>query len=72
MVLKLAFLGSHMAETLIENLWKTLECDVIFAKQRPETLHVALLNLCYMLHIVFIKHISVSAIKTQPQRTTTR
>ena len=31
-VLKLALLASHMAETVIENLWKTSECDVIFAK----------------------------------------
>ena len=38
LVLKLALLSSHMAETLIENLRKTLECDVIFAKQRPQRL----------------------------------
>jgi len=36
-VLKLALLSSHMAETLIDNLQKTSECDVIFAKQRPQT-----------------------------------
>jgi len=34
-VLRLGFLASHMAETLIENLRKTSECDVIFVKQRP-------------------------------------
>ena len=57
MVLKLALLASHMAETLIQNLRKTLECDVNFANQRPQTLHVALFNLCYVFHIIFIKHI---------------
>ena len=30
-ILKLALLASHMAETLIENLRKTSECDIIFA-----------------------------------------
>ena len=34
-VLNLALLASHVAETLIENLRKTSEYDVIFAKQRP-------------------------------------
>ena len=53
MVLKLALLASHMAESLIENLRKTLEYD----KQRPQTLHVALFNLCYVFYIIFIKHI---------------
>jgi len=56
-VLKFAWLASHMTETLMDNLWKTLECDIIFAKQRPQTLHGALFNLCYVFHIVFIKHI---------------
>ena len=56
-VLKLALLASHMAELLIENLRKTLECDILFAKQRRQTLYVALLNLCYVFYIVFIKHI---------------
>ena len=32
LVLKLALLASHMAKTLIKNLPKTSECDVIFAK----------------------------------------
>ena len=59
MVLKLALLASHIPETLIENLWKTLdEYDVIFVKQRPQTPQVVLFNLCYMFHIVFIKHIN--------------
>jgi len=40
-----------MAETLIKNLWKTSECDVIFDKQRLQILNVALLNLCYVFHI---------------------
>jgi len=50
-------LASHMAKMLIENLRKSLERDVIFTKQRPQALHVALFNLCYVFHIVFIKHI---------------
>ena len=54
--LKLDLLASHMAEILIENLRKTSECDAIFAKQRPQTLHVALSNMCYVFHVVFIKH----------------
>jgi len=53
MVLKLPLLASHMAVTLIDNLRKTLQCDVIFAKQRRQTLHVALFNLC----CVFYKRI---------------
>ena len=44
MILKLALLASYMAEILIENLWKNLECNVIFAKQRPQSLHVACLT----------------------------
>ena len=52
-VLKLALLASHMAV----NLQKISESDVIFPKQRTKTLHVALFNLCYVFHIVFIKHI---------------
>ena len=40
-----------MAETLIKDLQKTLECDVIFAKQRPHPLHVALLT-CVMSSIL--------------------
>jgi len=55
-VLKLTLIASQMAKTLIENFWITSECDVIFAKQRPQKLHVALFYLCYMFHIVFIKH----------------
>ena len=58
MVLKLALLASHMAKTLIENLQKTSECDVILVNKDPPTrltLRVALLNLCYVFHIVFIK-----------------
>jgi len=45
-----------MAETLIENLRKSSESAVIFVKQRPQTLHVALFILCYVFQIVFIKH----------------
>ena len=59
-VLKLTLLAFHMNKyviALIANLWKTSECDVIFAKQRPQTLHVALFNLCCVFHIVLIKHI---------------
>ena len=56
-VLKLALLASHIATTLIKNLQKTSECDVIFAKHRSQTLHMALFNWCYVFHIVFIKHI---------------
>ena len=57
MVLKLALLASHMAETLIENLRKTSECDVMFDKHRRQTLAVALFNLCYVFYIVFVKRI---------------
>jgi len=56
-VLKLALIASHIAETLIENLPKTSECDVIFAKQRPQTLHVALFNLCYLLHTIMQRNL---------------
>lgn len=48
MVLKLVLLASHMTETVFENF--------IFAKQRAQTLHVTLFNLCYVFHIVFSKH----------------
>ena len=50
-VLKLALLASHVAETLIENIRKTK------TKPRPQTLHVAWYNMCYVFHVVFIKHI---------------
>jgi len=46
-----------MATTLIENLRKTSECDVMFAKQRRQTLHVAVFNPSYVFYIVFVKHI---------------
>jgi len=46
-----------MAETLLENLPKTSECDVMFDKQRRQTLHVALFNLCHLFYIVFVKRI---------------
>jgi len=55
-VLKLALLASHMAETLIKNLRKTSECDVVFAKRRPPNSPVALFNPCYVVHAVFVKH----------------
>jgi len=45
-VLKFALLASHLAEILFENL-----------RKNSETLHMALFNLCYVFHIVFIKHI---------------
>jgi len=51
-----------MAETLIENLWKTSECDVIFAKQRRQALQVALFNLYYVFYIVFFKPIKLSRV----------
>ena len=65
MVLKLALLAFHMVETLFENLQKTSECDVIFAKQRPKYSIVALFNLCYVLRIVFIKHIKCALCRIQ-------
>jgi len=57
MVLNLALPASQMAETLIENLGKSSECDVIFAKQVPQTPPLDLFNLCYLFQIPFIKHI---------------
>jgi len=42
------------ATAITENLRKTSECDVIFDKQRRQTLVVALFNLCYVLYIALL------------------
>jgi len=47
----------NYATALIENLRKTSECDVMFDKQRRQTLHLALFNLCYVFYIVFVKRV---------------
>ena len=59
-VLKLALLAYYMEKyvtALIKNLRKTSECDVIFDKQRHQTLAVALLNMYYVFYIVFVERI---------------
>jgi len=53
-VLKLALLASHMAKTLIENLRNVTSS---LPNKDPKHSTVALFNLCYVFHIVFIKHI---------------
>ena len=52
-VLKLGLLASHMATALIENLWKSSECDVMFVKQRHKISTWPYLT-CVMRSILFL------------------